>query len=125
MTGPAPSSPAPAKVALVTGASSGIGKAIVLQLLKDGWRVYGAARRMEKMADLAAAGTNVLPLDVTDAASVTAAVQALLAAEGRIDDISAPAAAGLGLGTVNCHSDSVIFNRQPPSNSITTIAKSL
>ncbi len=40
------------KVALVTGASAGIGKAIVRQLLKDGWTVYGGARRVEKMADI-------------------------------------------------------------------------
>jgi len=73
------------KVALVTGASSGIGKSIVQQLLQDGWIVYGAARRVEKMADIAAAGAKVLPLDVTDEASMTAAVQTLLSTEGRID----------------------------------------
>lgn len=73
------------KVALVTGASSGIGKSIAQQLLKDGWIVYGAARRVEKMADLAAAGAKILPLDVTDEASMTSAVQTLLSAEGRID----------------------------------------
>ncbi|MGF1521123.1 MAG: oxidoreductase [Leptolyngbyaceae cyanobacterium] len=73
------------KVALVTGASSGIGKAIARQLLKDGWIVYGAARRIEKMADLTAAGAKVLSLDVTDEASMTTAVQTLLNAEGRLD----------------------------------------
>ena len=79
------SSTATGKVALVTGASSGIGKSIVYQLLKDGWQVYGAARRVEKMADIAAEGAKVLPLDVTDEASMTAAVQTLLDTEGRID----------------------------------------
>jgi NADP-dependent 3-hydroxy acid dehydrogenase YdfG len=73
------------KVAMVTGASSGIGKAIVQQLLKEGWIVYGAARRVEKMADIEAMGAKVLPLDVTDDASMTTAVQTLLSAEGQID----------------------------------------
>jgi len=61
------------KVALVTGASSGIGKSIVQQLLQDGWIVYGAARRVEKIADIAAAGAKILSLDITDEASMTAA----------------------------------------------------
>jgi NAD(P)-dependent dehydrogenase (short-subunit alcohol dehydrogenase family) len=73
------------KVALVTGASAGIGKSIVRRLLADGWTVYGGARRVEQMADLATQGAKVLSLDVTDEASMKAAVDALLAAEGRID----------------------------------------
>jgi NAD(P)-dependent dehydrogenase (short-subunit alcohol dehydrogenase family) len=73
------------KIALVTGASSGIGKAIVQALLAQGWIVYGAARRLEKMADIQAQGAKVLALDVTDEASMVQAVDTLLAAEGQID----------------------------------------
>lgn len=73
------------KVALVTGASAGIGKAIVLRLLADGWTVYGGARRVERMEDLRAAGAQVLALDVTDEASLQGAVKEMLSAEGRID----------------------------------------
>lgn len=73
------------KVALVTGASAGIGKAIVRRLLADGWTVYGGARRVEQMADIRGEGAKVLALDVTDEASMQAAVQAILGAEGRID----------------------------------------
>jgi NAD(P)-dependent dehydrogenase (short-subunit alcohol dehydrogenase family) len=73
------------KVALVTGASAGIGKAIVRRLLADGWTVYGAARRVGNMADIQAAGAKVLAMDVTDEAGMQAAVNELLAAEGRID----------------------------------------
>lgn len=72
-------------VALVTGASAGIGMAIVRRLLEDGWKVYGAARRVEKMEDLRSEGAGVLSLDVTDDESLQAAVRDLLAAEGRID----------------------------------------
>lgn len=73
------------KVALVTGASAGIGKAIVSRLLADGWRVWGAARRVDQMADIAAEGARVVSLDVTSEDSMTAAVKTLLDAEGRID----------------------------------------
>ena len=54
------------KVVWVTGASSGIGKAIAKQLVLDGYIVYASARRAEKMDDLKALGANILPLDVTD-----------------------------------------------------------
>jgi len=73
------------KVALVTGASAGIGKAIVRRLLADGWTVYGGARRVERMADINTEGAKVLSLDVTDEASLNVAVDALLGAEGWID----------------------------------------
>ncbi|HHA2285366.1 TPA: oxidoreductase [Enterobacter asburiae] len=70
------------RVALVTGASSGIGKASVTKLLAAGFTVYGTSRRG------ALAGTHPFPLltlDVTDDASVEAAIDELLRLEGRID----------------------------------------
>lgn len=73
------------KVALVTGASAGIGKSVVRQLLQDNWIVYGAARRVEKMKDIEAEGAKVLSLDVTDEDSMQEAVKTLLDREGRID----------------------------------------
>jgi NAD(P)-dependent dehydrogenase (short-subunit alcohol dehydrogenase family) len=73
------------KVALVTGASAGIGKAIVRRLLADGWTVYGAARRLDKMADIQGEGAKIVALDVTDDPSMIAGVQAILANEGRLD----------------------------------------
>lgn len=73
------------KVVLVTGASAGIGKAIARRLLREGWTVYGGARRVAQMADLASEGASLLPLDVTDDGSMRAAVDAILGAEGRID----------------------------------------
>lgn len=72
-------------VALITGASSGIGKDIALRLLSEGYRVYGAARRVDRMRDLEAAGGVALAVDVTDDATMAAAVERVMAEQGRID----------------------------------------
>ncbi|MCF3128944.1 oxidoreductase [Streptomyces olivochromogenes] len=73
------------KVALVTGASSGIGEAIARHLKEAGYTVYGAARRVDRMAALTEDGVHTLSLDVTDEASLTAAIKRVIDAEGRID----------------------------------------
>jgi NAD(P)-dependent dehydrogenase (short-subunit alcohol dehydrogenase family) len=72
-------------VALVTGASSGMGKDFALRLLGEGYVVYGAARRIERMADLASAGCGVIALDATDDVSMVAAVDQIVSERGRID----------------------------------------
>ena len=72
-------------VALVTGASSGIGEHTVLQLLGAGFDVWGAARRMDRMAALVDHGARVLEMDLTDDASMVAGVKTVLAESGRID----------------------------------------
>ena len=70
------------KVALVTGASSGIGEATALQLAQAGYQVYGTSRR----GGTAKGGSfEMLTLDVTSDASVEAAIQQLMQREGRID----------------------------------------
>ena len=73
------------KIAFITGASSGIGEAAALALLKRGWIVYGGARRTERMQAAAAQGLIPLHLDVTDAESRRAAVQTILEEHGRLD----------------------------------------
>ena len=72
-------------VALVTGASSGIGEATVRRLLAAGWTVFAGARRVERMQPLAQAGAHLLPLDVTDDASMSAAIAAIRDGGGRLD----------------------------------------
>ncbi len=54
------------EVVLVTGASSGIGKAIVDRLVTKGHVVYGVARRVEKMKDLEEKGAKTLRMDITN-----------------------------------------------------------
>ncbi len=72
-------------VALVTGASAGIGQAIVERLLAADWTVFAAARRMDRMSRLADAGARVIGLDVTDDHAAERAVAQLLSETGRID----------------------------------------
>jgi len=77
---PAPTIDLDGQVALVTGASSGLGRRFALLLAANGARVVATARRLDRLEDLAAeitaAGGTCLPvpLDVTDAAQITAAV---------------------------------------------------
>jgi NAD(P)-dependent dehydrogenase (short-subunit alcohol dehydrogenase family) len=74
-----------AGTALVTGASSGIGEATAKGLLAAGYTVYAGARRIDAMRSLEADGARAMSLDVTDDASMTAAVDAILRETGRID----------------------------------------
>lgn len=70
------------RIALVTGASSGIGQATAELLAKAGYTVYGTSRRG---GDATGRSFEMLPLDVTSDESVDAAVQQLMQREGRID----------------------------------------
>ena len=79
------------KVAIVTGAGTGIGKAVSLALLKNGYRVALAGRRKEMLEEaVAAAGPNVaralaVPTDVTDPTSVRVLFAATKSQFGRLD----------------------------------------
>ena len=72
------------KATLITGCSSGIGRAVALRLVKAGWPVYATARRPETLAELAEAGCKTLALDVTDEGSMCAAVQQIEAEHGAV-----------------------------------------
>lgn len=80
------------KIILVTGASSGIGRACALALAQQGHRVYGTSRAPHDEDS----GFTMLRMDVTDTASVQTAVQTLLDREGRIDVVVNNAGIGYG-----------------------------
>ena len=73
------------RVALVTGASSGIGAESAKRLAKKGFVVHGVARRTDRLAELEQHGVRTSAMDVTDDASMTAGVQRILDEHGRID----------------------------------------
>jgi NAD(P)-dependent dehydrogenase (short-subunit alcohol dehydrogenase family) len=73
------------RVAIITGASSGIGSAAALSLLSQGFTVYGAARRIDRLEALASQGVKPLALDVTDAKSMQGGIANVMASSGRID----------------------------------------
>lgn len=72
------------KAVLITGCSSGIGAATARRLARKGWRVYATARRADAIAALREDGCETLALDVTDEASMQAAVSAVAAREGAV-----------------------------------------
>jgi NAD(P)-dependent dehydrogenase (short-subunit alcohol dehydrogenase family) len=72
------------KTVLITGASTGIGRATAERLAAAGWKVYATARRLESIHDLPARGCKVLALDVCDERSMHDAVAAIEAAEGAV-----------------------------------------
>src|SRR5262245_11116801 len=73
------------KVAIITGASSGIGKAAAEGLLALGYVVHAAARRIHAMKDIEVKGAVLHQLDLREPANITAFVQEVLATSGRID----------------------------------------
>lgn len=74
-------------LAWITGASSGIGRALALQLASEGWRVVASARRAEELEELSQENSAIfaLPLDVTDEAACRAAVEKIEDTWGALD----------------------------------------
>ncbi|KQV25412.1 short-chain dehydrogenase [Rhizobium sp. Root1203] len=75
----------PRPVALVTGASSGMGREFALRLIAEGYIVYGAARRVGRMTELEKDGVRVMEVDLTVDESLVSAIQRVLNEEGRLD----------------------------------------
>jgi NAD(P)-dependent dehydrogenase (short-subunit alcohol dehydrogenase family) len=72
------------KAVLITGCSSGIGRATARRLAASGWTVYATARRPESIADLEAVGCRTLALDVTDEDSMVTAVRTVEETHGAV-----------------------------------------
>jgi NAD(P)-dependent dehydrogenase (short-subunit alcohol dehydrogenase family) len=82
-------------VVLITGCSSGLGRALAVEFARQGHTVFATARHVEDIADLASRRISILPLDVTDASSISAAVQRIWERTGRIDMLVNNAGFGL------------------------------
>src|ERR687895_64101 len=72
------------RAVLITGCSTGIGRATAELLARRGMTVYASARRPESIEDLRAGGCRTLALDVTDEDSMRAAVEEVERAEGAV-----------------------------------------
>ena len=72
------------RAVLVTGCSSGIGRATAERLAASGWTVYATARKPETLSALESRGCRTLTLDVTDETSMRAAVEAVEAEHGAV-----------------------------------------
>ncbi|MGL4967422.1 MAG: oxidoreductase [Inquilinus sp.] len=83
------------KTALVTGASSGMGKEIAKRLIEDGFQVYAAARQVERMDDLAILGARPLRMDISKTEEIERAVDAILGEVGGVDVLVNNAGFGL------------------------------
>ena len=104
--------PLDGKVALVTGASSGIGAASAKALARDGADVVVAARREDRLEDLAGAvesefgvSAEAVPTDVTDEAQVAALVETAVDAFGGLDVVVANAGVGVGGAVADLSTD--------------------
>lgn len=73
------------RVAIITGISSGMGRAAALYFKRQGFEVYGGARRVERLTDLREKGIHTQKLDVTDKFSVRQLVDRTVSEQGRID----------------------------------------
>ena len=83
------------RTVLITGCSTGIGRATATYLAGRGHRVYATARRIESIEDLQRDGCKTLTLDVTDEASMRAAVDEVTSVEGGVEALVNNAGYGL------------------------------
>lgn len=95
-------------VALVTGASSGIGFQAAHTLAKLGFTVYGGSRRGGENASYEGGSVTMLQMDVTDEGSVRSAVESILQKEGRVDILVNCAGIGIAGAVEDCSGEEAL-----------------
>lgn len=101
------------KVVLITGTSTGLGISLAVQAAQAGHKVYATMRNLAKKEALQAAvaeagvSVNILQLDVQETASISAAVETIIDAEGRIDTLISNAGAGFVCTTEQATEDDI------------------
>ena len=104
------------RVAIVTGASSGIGRALAERAVRAGWDVFAVGRRAERLDDLAAllstslGSLTTLALDLRETGAAARIVRETLAAYGRID-VLVNNAGGVAVGPVAEQSDDALYEQ--------------
>ena len=93
--GKKPRDKAQRQTVLITGASSGIGEATAQKLLEENYIVYAAARRLERMGALQAAGAVVFKMDVTNEDDIVGGVERIKREQGGVDILINNAGFGL------------------------------
>ena len=88
-------------IAIVTGASSGIGKATAELLAANGYYVFAMARRVERLEQIRSDCIEPIPLDVTDEKAIALAIEHIILTKGRIDVLVNNAGFGQ-LGAIEC-----------------------
>lgn len=73
------------KVVLITGCSTGIGRALAFAFQARGFTTYASARNLDSLHDLSAQGIHILPLDVNDEGSIQAAMDRISREQGQLD----------------------------------------
>ncbi|MBA2660596.1 MAG: SDR family NAD(P)-dependent oxidoreductase [Nitrosospira sp.] len=89
------------QIALVTGASSGIGRATAQLLAENGYYVFAGARRMDRLEQIRSDNIEPFELDVTDSKAIQSMVDHVILSRGRIDVLVNNAGFGQ-LGTIEC-----------------------
>ncbi len=89
------------RIAIVTGASSGIGRATVELLAQNGYYIFAIARRMDRLEQIRSDNIEPVCLDVTDAPAIQVAVSHVISTKGRIDMLVNNAGFGQ-LGAIEC-----------------------
>lgn len=89
------------RIALVTGASSGIGRATALLLAENGYYVFAAARRMDRLEQIRSDYIEPIELDVIDEDAICRTINHVISTKGRIDVLVNNAGYGQ-LGAIEC-----------------------